>query len=294
MLRLFVATHAPCLLPERAADFGVIGLGGFRPATTLPTVTDDTGDSIAAKNKHYSELTGHYWLWKNAPDLAVVGVCHYRRYFLFNPRVAAAKVRVPWTAANLAELTRPECGEFVRAALGTADVIVPRQQDLGSSLRAQYVDCHRREYWDLFLQAIDENLPRVACERRVVRSIDPRAPVQHAGRAETVLRRVPVPALRGDRLDGAADPFPARSVPVPGAGVRRRAVLLALPPCDSREVLRGPGRDLGRAVVLNLQRAHAREAPACIRAGVASWMQPIGCNPMQPAMQPDASGTATK
>jgi hypothetical protein len=160
MLRIFIATHAPGLLPEHAADFGVIGLGGFRPSTTLPVVTDDTGDSIASKNKHYSELTGHYWLWKNAPSsLTVIGVCQYRRYFLFDPRVPTAKVYLPQTATSLAQITGPECGTFVWSALDTADVIVPRRQDLGRSICAQYVDCHRRADWDLFLQAIDETCP---------------------------------------------------------------------------------------------------------------------------------------
>jgi len=155
---IFIATHAPCLLPESAPDFTAIGLGGFRP-TTLPAVVDDTGDSIASKNQHYSELTGHYWLWKNRPDLDVVGVCQYRRYFLFDPRVSAAKVYLPWTAPSLAQITGPECGKFVQRALATADVIVPRPQDLGSSLRAQYARCHRRADWDLFLQAIHETCP---------------------------------------------------------------------------------------------------------------------------------------
>ncbi len=41
---------------------------------------DNSGDNISAKNKHYSELTGLYWVWKNT-DTEIVGSCHYRRYF---------------------------------------------------------------------------------------------------------------------------------------------------------------------------------------------------------------------
>lgn len=43
---------------------------------------DNTGDSISEKNPFYGELTGLYWLWKNVHDIDVIGICHYRRYFL--------------------------------------------------------------------------------------------------------------------------------------------------------------------------------------------------------------------
>ena len=43
---------------------------------------DDTGENISHLNCYYSELTGHYWLWKNCRDLDYIGTCHYRRYLL--------------------------------------------------------------------------------------------------------------------------------------------------------------------------------------------------------------------
>lgn len=43
---------------------------------------DDTGDHISDLNEFYGELTGIYWVWKNDTDSDVVGICHYRRYFL--------------------------------------------------------------------------------------------------------------------------------------------------------------------------------------------------------------------
>lgn len=43
---------------------------------------DDTGDNISERNCYYSELTGHYWIWKNDRSSRYVGTCHYRRYLL--------------------------------------------------------------------------------------------------------------------------------------------------------------------------------------------------------------------
>lgn len=48
----------------------------------LGYIGDDTGDNISKKNIYYSELTGHYWIWKNVTDAEFVGVCHYRRYLI--------------------------------------------------------------------------------------------------------------------------------------------------------------------------------------------------------------------
>lgn len=47
---------------------------------------DDTGDSISDLNPYYGELTGLYWLWKNNREIDLIGICHYRRYFLNEKR----------------------------------------------------------------------------------------------------------------------------------------------------------------------------------------------------------------
>lgn len=52
--------------------------------TELPfAVGDDTGDNISDRNRHYCELTAHYWAWKNLHDADYIGLNHYRRYFDF-------------------------------------------------------------------------------------------------------------------------------------------------------------------------------------------------------------------
>ena len=46
----------------------------------------DTGDNIYHKEKYYSELTFHYWYWKNLLNKADknnwIGFCQKRRYFI--------------------------------------------------------------------------------------------------------------------------------------------------------------------------------------------------------------------
>lgn len=79
-VKIFTMTHRKFNVPKEeiyvplhvgrcnGVDYGYLG--------------DDTGDNISELNKYYGELTGVYWLWKNYYDADIIGVCHYRRYFL--------------------------------------------------------------------------------------------------------------------------------------------------------------------------------------------------------------------
>lgn len=55
---------------------------GRAAADDLGYQGDDTGDSISRWNHYYGELTGVYWVWKNEKDADIIGICHYRRFFL--------------------------------------------------------------------------------------------------------------------------------------------------------------------------------------------------------------------
>lgn len=44
-------------------------------------IGDDTGDNISERDSSYSEMTVHYWAWKNYHDSEYIGFCQYRRYF---------------------------------------------------------------------------------------------------------------------------------------------------------------------------------------------------------------------
>ena len=64
-------------------DFYQVLLVGAAKNNAGYEVRDNTGDNISLKNQNFCELTGLYWLWKNAND-DVIGLCHYRRYFVEN------------------------------------------------------------------------------------------------------------------------------------------------------------------------------------------------------------------
>ena len=66
-----------------------IQVGAALTDKRIAAVTDDTGDNISARNRHYSEVTALYWMWKNA-TADYLGLCHYRRVWKDLEIVAAA------------------------------------------------------------------------------------------------------------------------------------------------------------------------------------------------------------
>lgn len=79
-LRIYAMTHKTFEVP---ADSLYQPLHvGRASAVDLGYPGDDVGDNISHLNCYYSELTGHYWLWKNCHDVDYIGTCHYRRYLI--------------------------------------------------------------------------------------------------------------------------------------------------------------------------------------------------------------------
>lgn len=100
---------------------------------------DNTGDNISDKNKYYCELTGMYWLWKNH-DCDIIGICHYRRFFLENERL----------------LTK----EYIEDILKNYDIIIPHSEFvLQDSVKDQYYCEHCKNDWLICKQVILEKYP---------------------------------------------------------------------------------------------------------------------------------------
>jgi len=151
---------------------------------------DSDGASISDLNDRFSELTGHYYIWKNCVPTASdarVGFCHYRR-FLMPP--AATR----WIENNCSQPfdNRDKGGEGNYASgymveqsqlrsmfescdyLGGLDsvakdveIVLPRRNHLQpGGFLGQYERCHPIEPFDLMLDIIDRRDSRMASAAR--------------------------------------------------------------------------------------------------------------------------------
>ncbi|MBQ7089006.1 MAG: DUF4422 domain-containing protein [Clostridia bacterium] len=77
-MAVYIAVHKDVPLPR---EEGYVPLQvGAAVHPRLPYCRDDTGIQISAKNPHYCELTGLFWIWHNTAD-SYKGLVHYRRFF---------------------------------------------------------------------------------------------------------------------------------------------------------------------------------------------------------------------
>ena len=66
-------TFSPHIIPIQA--------GAALTRKRIADIVDSTGDNISSRNRHYSEMTVFYWMWKNA-RADYIGLCHYRRLWI--------------------------------------------------------------------------------------------------------------------------------------------------------------------------------------------------------------------
>jgi len=93
---------------------------------------DNTGDNISIKNRQFCELTGLYWIWKNAKE-DIVGLVHYRRHFIL-PQ--------DWQE---------------RMCSNNIDVILPVPLYVNPSLEDNYRFRHVESNWDNMLKYLSAN-----------------------------------------------------------------------------------------------------------------------------------------
>ena len=119
--KIFVMTHKKFVPPQ---DDTYVPLHvGRALGSDLGYLGDDTGDSISELNPYYGELTGLYWLWKNNKDVDIVGICHYRRYFVDEQRKLMKK-------------------EQYEAELENADVITSNAVYVEGTYQEEYAKAH--------------------------------------------------------------------------------------------------------------------------------------------------------
>jgi len=109
---------------------------------------DDTGDNISKKNANYCELTGLYWIWKNAPEIDedITGLVHYRRFFTtrkedFNYKYFGIMPKVIDYSS-------------IEGTLSKADIIIPQRVNIISTLKSFYGKFHDINDIDRIRQSI--------------------------------------------------------------------------------------------------------------------------------------------
>lgn len=95
---------------------------------------DCQGDNISERNKQFCELTGLYWIWKNACE-DYVGLVHYRRHFLLPDN---------W----------PE-----RMSDNWVDAILPVPLYVAPSIAGNYMERHIASDWEYLMKYFMSELP---------------------------------------------------------------------------------------------------------------------------------------
>lgn len=81
-MKIYVVTHKEFEKPNLSDIYGTMQVGtDINEKIEGMDYYDNTGDNISEKNTIYNEMTAAYWIWKNSKD-DIVGLCHYRRYFV--------------------------------------------------------------------------------------------------------------------------------------------------------------------------------------------------------------------
>ncbi|MDE7331791.1 MAG: DUF4422 domain-containing protein [Lachnospiraceae bacterium] len=96
-------------------------------------ITDCEGENISVRNKQFCELTGLYWIWKNACE-DYVGLVHYRRHFLL-----------------------PE-NWLERMKGNQIDVILPVPLYVAPSIAGNYMERHIASDWKYLMTYFQEEL----------------------------------------------------------------------------------------------------------------------------------------
>lgn len=160
-MTVYVITHKPF-----DYDFpdGYVPLlvGADFNANPLNYLQDNTGNNISSLNKSFCELTGLYWMWKNAPETENIGLVHYRRYF--GKHDFGGKKAALWHLKNIlfhhATIANTN---YLNSLLETADVIVSHPDILDEeTIRGNYVKHHYAKDLDITRQVLVSQQPAYA------------------------------------------------------------------------------------------------------------------------------------
>lgn len=157
-MKVLVCCHQQEKMPTDAICYQPIYCGKALSNQGLNIIGDDSGDNISSKNRHYCELTALYWAWKNLADFDIVGLVHYRRYFVNCISGCFFKEKI--TAKDLEEKGRWLLDtDDIRAMLEKHDIVMPRRKVLPSSLKEDYCRQHIPEDYDILKDTVKRLYP---------------------------------------------------------------------------------------------------------------------------------------
>lgn len=78
---IYTVGHKQFAMPVKDSVYIPLMVGKQQGEFSNGWISEHTGDHISDKNVRYNELTGLYWIWKNA-NAEITGLCHYRRFFV--------------------------------------------------------------------------------------------------------------------------------------------------------------------------------------------------------------------
>lgn len=94
--KMYMVTHKKIhnRFDERARKMSII-YAGINGRENYGYLRDDIGDNISALNPWINECTALYWIWKHS-CYDYIGLCHYRRLFLYNDDVTGGVNNILW------------------------------------------------------------------------------------------------------------------------------------------------------------------------------------------------------
>jgi hypothetical protein len=151
--KILISTHKEFISPE--IDLYIpIHAGKIISDLKLNYQGDNTGENISHKNPSYAELTTIYWAWKNLKDINYIGICHYRRYFLFNKFL---KNKLKLFTYNAKELfTLKGVLNFDDSLLRKHDFILAEPINSKRSIYEDYAINHSKHDFDILGEVIKE------------------------------------------------------------------------------------------------------------------------------------------
>lgn len=159
-VKIIVACHKPDFYKNDSV-YMPIQVGKANSKYDLGIQGDDTGDNISFDNPYFCELSGLYWAWKNLKNVDVIGLCHYRRYFDFNNKLASHIDTIQKTVSEFEKIDVGLSDKMIKEIFFKNAVVVAKEAVFHSS---------NFDIYSIFHSSIDlrnlENIIKNNCEKK--------------------------------------------------------------------------------------------------------------------------------